>query len=148
MTSIGTNSSADTFNQAARETPKRKRRRVRPAPFSLRLSDEERKALQCEAGDRPLGGYIRSKLLTKDGSARQRAQTTPPIDYALLARILGALGKSELATSLCMMAVLAESGRLRVSEEVEVNLKAACADIREIRQSLVRALGVHSGEEA
>lgn len=45
-----------------------------PTPFSLRLTFEERAALEQEAGDEPLGAYIRKKLLgskrsPEDGAA-------------------------------------------------------------------------------
>ncbi len=40
-----------------------------PAPFSLRLTFEERAALEQAAGDMPLGAYIRDQVL-RDGTAR------------------------------------------------------------------------------
>lgn len=112
-------------------------RRKRPAPFSIRLSDTERAALEREAAGQPLGAHIRAKLLNK----RPAAAKSDPV---MLARILGVLGKSELASRLCLLAVAAESGSLPVDDEVTDDLKQACADVREIRLILIRALGLRS----
>ncbi len=44
-----------------------------PAPFSLRLTFEERAALESAAGDQPLGSYIRYRLLGEDEQQPRRA---------------------------------------------------------------------------
>ena len=50
-----------------------------PTPFSLRLTFEERAALEQSAGTRPLGAYIRSKLFGgKEAPRRRRTRTKKP----------------------------------------------------------------------
>jgi len=120
---------------AKRDFTKSSKRTKRPAPFPVRFSSDERAVLEDKAGDMPLGAYIRAKALDKTQSA---AKT----DYVMLARILGLLGKSELASNLCLLAVAAEQGALIVDEEIETDLKAACTDVKEIRLILVEALGL------
>ncbi|WP_420722489.1 plasmid mobilization protein [Hwanghaeella sp. LZ110] len=111
-------------------------KRKRPAPFPVRFSAEEWAQLEAKAGDMPLGAYIRAKALGK--------QTAAKTDYVMLGRILGLLGKSELASSLCLLAVAAEQGALMVDDDVAADLKSACADVQEIRLILIKALGLHS----
>ncbi|MEQ8602873.1 MAG: hypothetical protein RIB45_06110 [Marivibrio sp.] len=122
------------------ETKKQKR----PAPFSIRLSADERAYLERKAGNRPLGGYIRGKLLG-DEKAPRKATRAPAIDYAMLGQVLGVLGKSELATHLCLLAAAAEAGRLELAEQDRAALKDACEDVRVVRALLVSALGLKSG---
>jgi hypothetical protein len=113
----------------------------RPAPFSIRLNAEERAYLERKAGNKPLGAYIRSRLLD-DVEARRKPSRAPSMDYALLGQILGVLGKSELASRLCLLAVAAEAGRIALAEEERAALLDACADIRDVRALLVTALGL------
>ncbi|MDJ0685142.1 MAG: hypothetical protein QNJ84_10600 [Alphaproteobacteria bacterium] len=123
------------FKQAAR--PKK-----RAAPFSIRMSEDERAQLSREAHERHLrlGTYIRGKLFE---NTRQRRS---PIDYTMLGRVLAALGESELASSLCLLAVAAEHGALTVDDALEADLKAACADIEAMRSMLVSALGLRESQ--
>ncbi len=119
-------------------------RKKRPAPFSIRLSDEERAYLARKAGNKPLGTYAREKLLGDAMAARKEVAPTPKIDKVLLAQILGVLGKSELPSSLCLLAVAAESGSLMLDEETDEQLKEACSDIHDIRLILISALGLRT----
>ena len=119
------------FTEAAR--PKKTKR---PAPFSIRLSEEERARLKKEAGDRPLGAYIRAKLLGKRNTG---------IDYVTLGRILGLLGKSEQISVLYALLLAAEAERVQMSAEDSAVLHATHEDIREIRLILINALGLKSG---
>ncbi|MBP5857423.1 hypothetical protein KAJ83_10425 [Marivibrio halodurans] len=131
-------SPSKTFHAAARS------KADRPAPFSIRLSADERAYLERKAGNRPLGRYIRAKLLG-DAETRRKAARVPAIDYAMLGQVLGVLGKSELATHLCLLAAAAEAGRLELAEQDRAALKDACEDVREVRALLVAALGLKSG---
>ncbi|MFC3229172.1 hypothetical protein ACFOGJ_18140 [Marinibaculum pumilum] len=117
----------------------------RPAPFSLRLSEEERARLEREAGSEPLGSYIRSKLLDEGEAPRKKARRAPPVDYALLGQILARLGKSEISANLCLLAALAEAGELPIDEETQHDLRTACADVKDMRLILIRALGLKPG---
>lgn len=115
----------------------------RPVPFSIRLSADERSMLERKAGNKPLSGYIREQLLRDQTTTRKKVQSPKP-DYVLLGKILAALGPSDLATSICMMAKLAEHGSLLVDDDCAKSLQSACDNIQEMRRSLIHALGLKS----
>lgn len=115
-----------------------------PAPFSLRLTFEERASLEQAAGDMPLGAYIRSQVF-KDGKARARRRYKRPVkDHQALGQLLGALGESRLANNLNQLAKSANSGSLPVTPETEKALCDACAEIHQMRKLLMQALGFAS----
>lgn len=117
-----------------------------PSPISLRVTTEERSQLKADAGDRTLSSYIRWRLLG-DGVVQKRSRRpkrrghTPGIDHVILAQLLGALGQSRLSSNLNQIARAANIGALPVSEELEHELLAACTDVKEMRDLLMRALG-------
>lgn len=117
-----------------------------PPPFSLRLSEAERVRLKAEAGNQPLGAYIRSRLLG-DQADKRRHSRRPRIDEQTAARLLAELGKSRLANNINQLARAANSGSLPLTQETETALQQACADIQAIRLELMRALGLLSKEE-
>jgi hypothetical protein len=85
-----------------------------PAPFSLRLTFEERAALEQAAGDMPLGAYIRAQVF-KDGKTRKRRRYKRPVkDHQALGQLLGALGEARLANNLNQLARLRILGRCRL----------------------------------
>lgn len=112
-----------------------------PPPFSLRLTFEERQRLEAEAGDMPLGAFIRKRLLGDGAVPRKRKGNSPVKDKAALARVLGALGQSRLSSNLNQLAKAVNTGSLPVTPETEADLKAACKDIAALRAALLRALG-------
>lgn len=115
----------------------------RPAPFSIRLNADERAYLERKAGNRPLGTYIRARLLDGQGAAR-KAVKSPPHDYAALARILGMMGKSEQVSCLFLLLAAAEAERIDMAEKERAALHEACGHIREMRAALISALGLTS----
>jgi hypothetical protein len=117
-------------------------RRKRPAPFSIRLSEDERAYLERKAGNKPLGTYARDKLLGDTQTSRKTPPRKQSMDYEMLGRVLAMLGDSELATSLCMLALAAENGSLNVTDEMAETINDAHEDIQEIRLILIRALGL------
>ena len=110
------------------------------APFSLRLTKEERSRLETEAKGKPLGAYIREKLLG-DGVSPRRIRRKPSPDHALLGKVLGMLGKSRLSSNLNQIAKAAHIGALIVTPELLDELHEACEDIRIMRDALMAALG-------
>ena len=50
----------------------------RAAPFSLRLSEEERTRFETQAGAMPLAAYIKSVVLAED-APRYRKRRKPPL---------------------------------------------------------------------
>lgn len=119
-------------------------KRKPPPPFSIRFTWEERERLERDAGKLSVTAHIRQSVFGGDIAGRKLTRKRKParVDYELLGKILGLLGESELASSLCLLAVAAESGSLPVSEETEEELKAACDNVAEIRLLLIQALGV------
>jgi hypothetical protein len=124
------------FNKAAAK-PESKRE----APFSLRLSFEEKTALLDAANGVPVGAYIKAKLFDEGLEKVRRRNTNPVKDHEVLGRILGSLGTSRLSQNLNQLARAANRGALPVSPEMEAELKQACADIAAMREALMRALG-------
>ncbi len=113
----------------------------RAKPVSIRFTDAERQRLTREAGSRPLGTYIREKLLGAADTPRSPVRA-PARDAELLGRILGQLGQSEIAASLNRLAQAATNGSLPVTPEVEDEIRCACAAMLDLRVQLLRALGV------
>lgn len=112
----------------------------RLAPFSLRLTAEERASLEREAGGVPLGTFIKSKLF---GEPATRVRHQQPVrDQRTIAQLLARLGASGLAAHMRELADAARSGSLACDEETAALLRTACADIRAIRLMLVTALGL------
>ena len=114
-----------------------------PKPFSLRLTFDERAALEKDAGNKPLGVYIRAKLFDGEEAPRKvRTRTRKPVeDERALGRLLGELGKARLANNLNQLAKAANTGSLPVTLDTEKALRDACAAIQDMRSLLLRALG-------
>ncbi|MBL3589958.1 MAG: plasmid mobilization relaxosome protein MobC [gamma proteobacterium endosymbiont of Lamellibrachia anaximandri] len=118
-----------------------------PAPFSLRLSKEERKELKKLADGQPLGLYIRNVILRH--RVKPSTEHKPYIqDEKLLAKLLGALGQSRIASNINQLAKAANSGSLPVNEEVLNSLKDAVLAIQWMRDTLIKGMGVkpHHGK--
>ncbi len=111
------------------------------APFSIRLTADERQLLEQAAAGAPLGTYIRSRIL--DGqTARRKVQRAPVADQAALARVLAQLGQSRLGNNLNQLAKAANMGALIVTPDVTAEFKEACAAVAAMRHDLMRALGL------
>lgn len=134
----------DAFGTASAATPNlpvRRPRKKPPAPFSLRLSPDERARLALEAAGAPLGSYIRAKLL---GTAPVRTRTSGIAveDRQALGKALALLGQSRLASNLNQLAHLAHIGALPVTPELEAELSGCLAEVRDLRRLLLCALGL------
>lgn len=135
-----------TFNPTTADFPSRQpsgnKRAKRPAPFSLRLSAEERARLIAEAGGAPLGAYIKAKLLGAAPPVRMRRTGLAVADRQALAQALALLGQSRLANNLNQLAHAANIGALPLTPETESELAASIRDVRAIRRLLLCALGL------
>lgn len=121
--------------------PKSERRA--PPPFSLRLTFEERARLEADAGDMPLGAYIRSRLFDRPASDRRPRQIKRPVkDHKALASLLGELGKSRIANNLNQLAKAANTGSLPVAQDVHRAILDSCNSIQVMRNLLLAALGL------
>lgn len=119
----------------------------RPAPYSVRLSSEQRAALEEAAGDRPLAAYIKSLLFANGPPPRARTRA-PVKDTQALAELLACLGASRIPNNLNQLAKAANSGSLHFDWQTKAAISAACEDIRAMRQLLMKALGMKLGDEA
>lgn len=135
-------STSDQFNARSSRT---RRHEAPPAPFSLRLTREERAKLEAAAGGKPLGAFIRERLLGGDLSPRRTRGRKPVKDHAALGEVLGALGRSRLSSNLNQIAKAAHMGSLPVSRDLETELAQACAAVRDMRSRLLEALGIREG---
>lgn len=112
----------------------------KPAPFCLRLTAEQRAFLEDQAGNLPLGTYIRQRLL---GEKPQRRNGKRPLkDQKALAQVQAMLGASRISSNLNQLAKAMNSGSLPVNRETRAAILQACEDIAFMRQELVRALGL------
>lgn len=131
-------------DQNSRTRPPKPRRK-RPAPFSLRLTEDERTRLAAEAAGMPLGAYIKAKAL--DGKPlRKRASGRPLEDRTALAKALALLGRSRLASNLNQLAYAVNIGSLPMTPETEEELRGALAAVRDMRRLLLTALGLKPGD--
>lgn len=130
------------FNSAVTHKPRKKSKPL--APFSLRLSTEEKAYLKERAGNQPLGAYIREQILG-DKARKRRAIRKPTLEDGQYAALLSALGQSRLSSNLNQLAHHANTGTLDVSEDIEEQLQEAYKAILAMREALFMALGLKSG---
>ncbi len=114
----------------------------RPAPFSLRLTREERARLERDAGSLAVGAYIRARLFDPDVPQPRRQSRSPIKDHQALAQVLGLLGQLRIANNLNQIAKAAHLGTLPVGPELDADLQAALVHVRAIRQLLITALNL------
>lgn len=132
---------SNTFQDAAGAKKQSRRRAKAAAPFSLRLTAEERDRLDREAGVRPLGAYIRSRLLG-DHADKRRIVRKPKIDEKQIALVLAELGRSRLSSNLNQLAKASNMGVLDVSQDTDRELQDACRAVLAMRDALISALGL------
>ncbi|MCV6575860.1 MAG: hypothetical protein OIF58_09010 [Cohaesibacter sp.] len=114
----------------------------RIAPFSLRLSKEERHQLESQAGAMPLASYIKSVVFSDDAPKYRKRRKAVDADQQLLAEILARLGSSRSASNLNQIAKHLNQGTLIVDPDREEDLHKAIAEVAWIRATLVRALRI------
>lgn len=113
----------------------------RPSPFCIRLTPDERAYLERLAGDRPLGGYIRDRLLSGKAVPRRELRQ-PRMEKRQYATLLAALGQSRLSSNMNQIAKAANMGTLDVNKELEQELHDAYKVIMIMRETLFMALGL------
>ena len=124
------------FNKAAKP---REDRSKSPSPFSLHLNWEQRDKLDELAQGSPWGTYIKEVVFNSGRRVRLKYHE---LDHKLIAKLLGTLGKSCLASNINQLAKAANSGSLPVNEEVTQALLKACRTIEWMRITLIEALGL------
>jgi len=114
----------------------------RAAPFSLRLTDEERTKIEEASGGMPVASYIKSVVLADDAPTYRKRKAMPEDDKRLLAEILARLGASRSANNLNQIAKHLNLGKLVVDDQLAEDLNMAIIDVAWIRTTLMEALGV------
>ncbi|MBL4538042.1 MAG: hypothetical protein JKP96_05175 [Oceanicaulis sp.] len=124
----------------------------RPAPFSLRLSFQERAQLEKLAAGESLSSFIKRHVFTEEGRRNAAPPTkrgkAPVKDHILLAQVLAALGRSRLSQNLNQLAKAVNTGNLPLAYDVERDLRKACGDVQAMRSILMRALGMKADDDA
>lgn len=109
--------------------------------LTINLTAEQHAKLVGLAGNRSLSEYSRIQLFGEEGKSKKRIRK-PRNDEVLLARILAALGSSDMPASMREIADAARNGALPESPDVLLSLQAACLTIEKMRLDLIKALGV------
>lgn len=112
-------------------------------PFSVRLTLAERARLDKEAGQLPIGEYVRMQLFDTPDT-RQRVYRRPVQDALILGQVLAALGNSRMAGNLYQIVRAVHAGELAVTAEQQKDLEEALVNVREMRQWLIAALGLQA----
>lgn len=116
----------------------------RPAPLSLRLTDEERQRLVDQAGSMALGAYIKSVVFA-DAAPTYRKRRIPPVaEQQLLAEVLARLGQSRTSSNLNQIAKHLNQGTLVLDDNLAEELHQAVAEVAWMRVTLMQALGIKS----
>lgn len=118
----------------------------REAPFSLRLTFEERALLEQQAGGMPLASYMKSLLFADDAPKYRKRRRAAAPDEKLLAEVLACLGASQIGKRLDDLAKAANSGSLYCDQDTKADIKRACDDVHAMRVSLMRALGTQTDD--
>lgn len=113
----------------------------RAAPFSLRLTFEERAQIEKNAGSMPVGAYIKSLLLAEDAPKYRARRKSPVADHAALAQVLACLGATRIANNLNQLAHSTNVGSFYFDADTKRAIREACNDVRIMRQLLMQALG-------
>jgi hypothetical protein len=121
--------------------------KARLAPFSLRLTPDERARLERASGEQAISAHIKRLLFPDDERSRPARTRSPLKDKSALAEVLACLGASRLASNLNQLAKHANEGNLYFDRETKAAICSACEDIRAMRQLLMAALGMKQGGE-
>ena len=112
--------------------------------LSIRLTKEERVRLDRDAGDLTFSAYGRSKLFGDNVTPRKTRGKRPVKDHIALAQIFGMLKQTSLFNNVNQIAKSIHMGTADFSEETEILLQQACKAIIEMRNVLIKALGLKS----
>ncbi len=125
-------------------TPEYGQTGTRPAPFSLRLTFEERARLEGNAGNMPLAAYIKTLIFADDAPKYRKRRKSAEVDEKALAEVLACLGASRIANNLNQLAKSANSGTLYFDKDTKLSISRACDDVQAMRFLLMKALGIRA----
>lgn len=118
---------------------------TKPQPthtISLRVTDEEKQRLARDSAGISRSAYMRERLFGADAKPRKTRGKFPVKDYEALGRVLGLLGRSNLADDLGQLDWAIENGVVKIDAPTALAIKMACVDIAAMRADLIIALGL------
>lgn len=110
--------------------------------ISIRVTAEEKKRLEYDAAGMSRSAYIRERLFGSDVNSRKTRGKHPVKDFEALARVLGRLGKLNLAQAFDDLSWAERNGKIVLEAKAVDAIQQACTDISEMRDDLVTALGL------
>lgn len=117
-------------------------KKSRPTPVSVRFSYEEREQLNKDAEGQSLNSYIKSRIFDETIPRKRKYNANPVSDMQLLAQTLSALGRTEVFSNLNLIIERLENGSLVLTSETEEQINVACLCVINMRNDLVKALGL------
>lgn len=129
-------------------SPRKSSSRPVTTPFTIRLTDEERRELQRRAGELAIGTFIKLSVFADGDKRKRRGQRVPVKDHVMLAQLLACLGSSRIAESLETLAKAADTGTLAWDSKAPEAIRKACQDIVAIRLMLMKSLGFQIDDAA
>jgi len=124
------------------------KKKSEPSPLCVRVSPEERARLVREAGSMTISAFIRWLLFGDDATPRKRRVKNPIKDYRILAQLFALIKQTQAWNNLNQIARAINSNTWVVSPETEKLLQEACKAIIEIRDMLMKALGLSAGDRS
>jgi len=131
------------FETAATIPATKSKKRERSPTVAMRISWDEKEALERAAGKQSLNAYLRDVVFGGNAVSLKPTRSrgrNPVKDFEALGRVLAALGRSGIPDALERLA------RNHQSAEHKMLLQA-CADIAAMRVDLVKALGLQSNNK-
>lgn len=89
-----------------------------------------------------LSGYARQQILAEEVTPRRTRGKAPVKDHKMLGQVLSTIGQLRWASNINQLAKAANQGLLILTPEVEAAILEACADIRMIKNMLMKSLGL------
>ena len=109
---------------------------------SLRVTPEEKVRLVHDAAGMSLSAYVRERLFGVATRPRKARGRFPVKDHEALARVLRALGRSNLSQDFDALSWAVRNGSVHLDPGSAQALRQACMDISAMRRELVAALGL------
>lgn len=113
--------------------------------ITLRLSEEEDERLREMAAGMTISAYVRQCVFGEAAGRRRRKSYAPVKDHVALAQLLAQLGETRLANNLNQLAYQANTGSLQVDDGVLAQLDEMYRHVTDMRDTLIRTLGLVEG---
>ena len=117
-------------------------KKERSVYVSLRVSSEEKARLQREAAGLSISAYVRERLFGEAARPRKTRGKFPVKDHEALARVLRALGCSNLAQDFDALSWAVRDGSVQLDDDSKRAFVRACADVSAMHRELIAALGL------